>query len=122
MSEPVQAKVADRDLWRETPGDYYAPRLFLTEGGGIGMDVGGFVIVKPIREWHKLASQPSDVRAPSEECVPPGAGAWLPDTFVERAYRAALSHGNFDSEVKVTLSAFEASAIRQRSVVSRREP
>lgn len=54
MSEPVQAKNPDRELWREPPGDYYAPRLFVTEGGGIGIDVGGFVVVKPIRDWHAL--------------------------------------------------------------------
>ena len=45
----------DRDLWSECEDDYFSPRLFVTAGGGIGIDVGGHVIVKPIREWHALA-------------------------------------------------------------------
>lgn len=52
---PAVAKNTDRELWRERNGDYYAPSLFVTEGGGIGMNVGGTVIVRPVREWHKLA-------------------------------------------------------------------
>ena len=48
----------DRELWRETEDDYYAPSLHVTEGGGIGMNVGGTVIVMPIREWHALAVVP----------------------------------------------------------------
>lgn len=51
-----QAKMnTDRELWRETPGDYYSPRLFVTEGGGIGIDVGGYVTVLPLRNWHSAA-------------------------------------------------------------------
>ena len=45
----------DRELWREVPGDYYADSIHVTEGGGIGMNVGGYVIVLPIREWHRRA-------------------------------------------------------------------
>lgn len=45
----------DRDLWQEREGDVYSARVFLTKGGGIGMDVGGLCIVKPIRDWHALA-------------------------------------------------------------------
>ncbi len=48
-------KNTDRELWREREDDYYAPSLFVTEGGGIGVNVGGHVIVMPIREWHALA-------------------------------------------------------------------
>ena len=43
----------DKELWRERPGDYYANSIHVTEGGGIGMDVAGFVIVAPIKAWHK---------------------------------------------------------------------
>lgn len=50
----------DRDLWRELTGDYYANRVFLTKGGGIGMDVGGLCIVKSIKDWHTLASKSLD--------------------------------------------------------------
>jgi len=45
----------DRELWRERPDDYYAPSLFVTEYGGIGMNVGGCVIVMSIEAWHALA-------------------------------------------------------------------
>ena len=48
-------KNTDRELWREIDGYYYSPRIFVTAQGSIGIDVGGFCIVKPIREWHKLA-------------------------------------------------------------------
>lgn len=51
--QPLQN--TDRELWREREGDYYADSIFVTETGGIGMNVGGFVIVRPIGEWHKLA-------------------------------------------------------------------
>jgi hypothetical protein len=41
----------DRELWRETPDDYYAPSIHVTEGGGIGINVGGYVFVMPLRKW-----------------------------------------------------------------------
>lgn len=52
MSDNQPCVNTDRELWRETPGDYYAPRIFVTEGGGIGIDVGGRVHVRPVRDWH----------------------------------------------------------------------
>lgn len=51
---PVQN--TDRELWREKEGDYYSPSIHVTEQGGIGIDVGGYVIVMPLRGWHKLAA------------------------------------------------------------------
>jgi hypothetical protein len=45
----------DRELWRERDGDYYADSIHVTEGGGIGINCGGTVIVRPLKEWHKLA-------------------------------------------------------------------
>lgn len=50
-----EAKNTDRELWRERPGDFYADSLFVTEGGGIGLNCGGTVCVKPIRAWMQLA-------------------------------------------------------------------
>ena len=47
----------DRDLWREPPGDYYADRVFLTEGGGIGMDRGGHCRVLSIKEWFRAQKE-----------------------------------------------------------------
>lgn len=45
----------DIELWREKEGDYYADSIHVTENGKIGMNVGGHVIVMPIKEWHKVA-------------------------------------------------------------------
>ena len=55
MSTSGASKNTDRELWREREGDYYADSIHVTEGGGIGMNCGGFVIVLPIREWHRRA-------------------------------------------------------------------
>lgn len=46
------AENTDRELWRESD-DYYAPSIHVTVGGGIGINVGGLVIVRPLREWHE---------------------------------------------------------------------
>lgn len=65
---PDAAVNTDKELWREPPGDYYAPSLFVTAGGGIGIDVGGYVVVMPIRSWHALAVKdrptPTPIAAP----------------------------------------------------------
>lgn len=50
------AKNTDRELWREREGDYYADSIHVTAGGAIGMNCGGMVIVKPLREWHALCA------------------------------------------------------------------
>lgn len=69
----------DRELWREVEGDYYAPRIFVTAGGGIGIEVGGLVYVKPVRDWHALATPPCKVRLagktdPPQDCDWPFCG------------------------------------------------
>jgi hypothetical protein len=51
------ANNTDRELWREQD-DYYADSVFVTEGGAIGINCGGFVYIKTLREWHKLAGGP----------------------------------------------------------------
>lgn len=53
----------DREVWRETPGDFYSNSVHLTATGGLGINVGGTVYVKPPAEWHRLASLS---RAPAE--------------------------------------------------------
>jgi hypothetical protein len=50
-------KNTDREIWRERDGDYYADSIHVTEHGGIGIDCGGLVHVRPIRTWHALANQ-----------------------------------------------------------------
>lgn len=47
----------DLELWIEVDGDHYSDSIDVTETGGIGMNVGGHVIVMPIREWHRLAAR-----------------------------------------------------------------
>jgi hypothetical protein len=39
----------DRELWSDGNA-----RLFVTETDGIGMEVSGNVIVRPLRDWHSL--------------------------------------------------------------------
>ena len=46
----------DRELWREREGDYYADSIHVTKRGGIGINCGGTVFVRPIRTWHALAA------------------------------------------------------------------
>lgn len=46
------AQNTDRELWREREGDFYADSLHVTQRGGIGINSGGRVIVKPVRDWH----------------------------------------------------------------------
>lgn len=48
----------DRELWRgpdEGGGDFYADSIHVTKEGAIGINCGGYVYVKPLREWHRLA-------------------------------------------------------------------
>lgn len=55
----------DREIWCERPGDAYSDRVFVTKGGGIGMNVGGNCIVKPIRDWFMLAAGATNVKRPA---------------------------------------------------------
>ena len=62
-----QTKVnTDRELFREVPDDYYSPSLHVTEGGGIGINVGGLVYVKTLRAWHALAVEKDPPNFPKE--------------------------------------------------------
>lgn len=56
MSEHNAGENTDRELWRERAGDYYADSIHVTEHGGIGINCGGTVFVKPLRVWHSLAA------------------------------------------------------------------
>jgi hypothetical protein len=49
----------DVELWREQEGNYYSDSIHRTQSGGIGIDCGGTVFVKTLRQWHKLASDDS---------------------------------------------------------------
>lgn len=60
MSDDRQAENTDREIYR-TPdkglGAYYSDSIHVTKHGGIGINVGGRVIVLPLRDWHSLARQ-----------------------------------------------------------------
>ncbi len=55
MSEPVEN--TDKEIWREIADDYYAPSIFVTEQNSIGINVGGYVYIKTVEEWHKQANR-----------------------------------------------------------------
>lgn len=73
----------DRHLWPEIsePG---APeeRLFITKEGALGINCGGYVYVKPIREWHRLAGGPFPFHTPPE--APPNEVAARARAFREQ--------------------------------------
>lgn len=69
------AKNTDVELWREVLGDFYAPSIHMTQDGGIGIDVSGHVIVKPVRDWHGQADEIERLRA----ALRPFAAAWYND-------------------------------------------
>jgi hypothetical protein len=60
MSEGPFANT-DREIWRQTPDDYYSPSIHVTAAGSIGMNVGGKVIVLPAQSWHTIADGAMDL-------------------------------------------------------------
>lgn len=70
MTDEMPCLNTDRELWREVEGDYYANSVHATEGGGIGISVGGLVIVKTPAEWHEAirASIEDEVRLLRSDC------------------------------------------------------
>jgi hypothetical protein len=60
MSDTTGAKNTDRELWRgpdQGTGSYYADSIHVTEGGGIGINCGGYVFVRPLRDWHAMPAR-----------------------------------------------------------------
>jgi hypothetical protein len=58
MSDNQGCEINDREIWRgpdEGGGDFYADALFINATGALGINCGGMVYVKTIREWHRLA-------------------------------------------------------------------
>ena len=53
----------DRELWR----DDWQGTIFITERGGVGINVGGHVIVKPLRDWHKAFAEATAPPTPDED-------------------------------------------------------
>lgn len=57
----------DREIWRETPGDFYSPSIHVTEDGAIGINVGGTVIVRRLDEWHRQVGRIFVEKIPSSD-------------------------------------------------------
>jgi len=66
---PCPVENTDKEIWREKPGDYYSPSIHVTAFGGIGMNVGGHVVVAPIKTWHNCANLLL--------CVNPNKPSWM---------------------------------------------
>ena len=54
------AENADKEIWRQIPGDYYSASIHVTKNGSIGINVGGLVIVAPIEIWHRVMKTYND--------------------------------------------------------------
>lgn len=67
MTHQNACKNTDREIWRETPDDYYAPSIHVTQGGSIGINVGGLVVVMDVRDWHRIAAEQPAVMAANGE-------------------------------------------------------
>lgn len=61
MNQPVEN--TDKELWRETPYDYYSPSIFVTEHNKIGINVGGMVYVKSVEDWHRMTREIEQLKA-----------------------------------------------------------
>jgi 3-oxoacyl-[acyl-carrier-protein] synthase III len=55
MREDKTHKNTDKEIWRKVNDDYYSPSIHVTEQDGIGINISGMVIVKPVEEWYRLA-------------------------------------------------------------------
>ncbi len=64
--EPVQAVRPDYTIYREHPGDAYSPSIHVTWNGGIGINVGGFVFVRTIQEWHSAEARAAKAEGEAE--------------------------------------------------------
>lgn len=60
-------KNTDKEIYRETEGDFYSPSIHVTENGSIGICVGGTVIVKSMEGWHKSAEMLAERVATTRE-------------------------------------------------------
>lgn len=57
LSPDTPNQNTDTEIFREVPDDYCSPSMFATKDGKIGIDVGGIVIIKSLRDWHALHAQ-----------------------------------------------------------------
>jgi len=71
MSEKEEcSQNTDKIIWKEPHSDHWGSfddYIFVTETGGIGVNVAGMVYVKPLKEWHSLESSLSQSQAEVKE-------------------------------------------------------
>jgi hypothetical protein len=77
----------DREIWREREDDYYADSIHVTQEGGIGINCGGTVFVKPVRAWHALAKAALSHAAAQPSAEPTGYFFLMGRTWVHDKYR-----------------------------------
>jgi len=56
----------DKEIWRKIPEDFYSPSIHVTEFGGIGINVGGYVLVAPVEKWHEAGVEHLTVPDPND--------------------------------------------------------
>ena len=59
----------DKLLWEKVEGDYYSPSIHVTKHYGIGIDVGGHVIVKPVEDWHSQGQKLTAIKKKVDELI-----------------------------------------------------
>lgn len=94
----------DRELWRSVEGDYYADSLFVTEAGGIGINVGGNVRVMSLRGWHSGIAELDTLRT------------WLREAQ-ELAIDARNALGKASAALRTAIRALEDEEDQDRDIV-----
>lgn len=89
------AKNTDREIWREREGDYYANSIHVTAQGHIGINVGGYVVVKSIEDWHASARERDRLLGQLGD-----AYATLAGNIAELAGRRQLMNAEYDNRAK----------------------
>lgn len=85
--EQCQVTNTDRELWREREGDYYADSIHVTTSGGIGINCGGTVIVKSLRQWHNDDAELRALRKSESQIVDLGDSCCVEGCEGEKFYR-----------------------------------
>lgn len=90
--EPQTVANTDREIWRQTPGDFHSPSIHVTETGGIGIQHQGTVQVKTIGQWARLADDVERLSSPKKQTFSDDRveiiGESIPD--VEHDHRRAI--------------------------------